>query len=115
MPDCREHAFHLMLPPFVQHEFHSDEAVAALQETCTCRCRRPVVEFNARFTMGIVSLGVLRRLLRGQKTQLAVSPGELRRFVLLYNAGEAPARPDWPAYSVAIEPGLRLAIELQHS
>ncbi len=41
---------------------------------------RAVVEFNARFTMGIVATGLLRGALRGLREELRFSPGELRRF-----------------------------------
>jgi hypothetical protein len=40
---------------------------------------RGVVEWNSRFTMGIVAIGLLRRALRGARERIALSPGELRR------------------------------------
>ena len=42
---------------------------------------RPVVEFNARFTMGIVALGALRRARTEIKEALSVSPGERIGFI----------------------------------
>ena len=47
---------------------------------------RPVVELNARYTMGIVTIGVLRRALAEIRTRLGLEPGERRSFVLLADA-----------------------------
>ena len=41
---------------------------------------RPVVEFNARYTLGLVAVGVLRRLLTWIKSTLELSPGERVAF-----------------------------------
>lgn len=41
---------------------------------------RPVVEFNARFTVGTLVLAEVRRALPQLREQLGLSPGELRRF-----------------------------------
>ena len=70
---------------------------------------RPLVEFNARFTMGSVALGILRRVLRSEKQNLGLSPGELRRFVVNFD-GKAP-EVGWEAVQIGLEPGLQLAIE----
>ena len=53
---------------------------------------RPVVEFNARFTTGLVALGWVRHALRTLKTRLGLVPGELRAF---YFGIDAPAG-GWP-------------------
>lgn len=42
---------------------------------------RPVVEFNARFTLGIVAIGLVRRALARVKQALDLAPGERRGFV----------------------------------
>jgi len=41
---------------------------------------RPIVEFNARFTLGTVVIGLLRRSLRWIRSALALDPGEVRAF-----------------------------------
>lgn len=41
---------------------------------------RPIVEFNARFTMGTISIGLMRRALEQVKEPLALEPGERRAF-----------------------------------
>ncbi|MFT5444308.1 MAG: hypothetical protein ACI8W3_003363, partial [Myxococcota bacterium] len=41
---------------------------------------RPIVEFNARFTMGTITIGLLRRALEQVKEPLALEPGERRAF-----------------------------------
>jgi len=41
---------------------------------------RPVVEFNARFTLGIVAIGWLRRALPRIRRELSLDPGGLRAF-----------------------------------
>lgn len=52
---------------------------------------RPVVEFNARFTMGIVSVGLLRRGLERIRNDLA-GPGDRRHFFFAL----APPCDGWP-------------------
>lgn len=54
---------------------------------------RPVVELNARFTMGIVAIGLLRRALPRLKAELGLAPGMLLAFQF---AAEPPAG-GWPA------------------
>ena len=44
---------------------------------------RPCVEWNARFTMGTVVLGLLRRLLPRVRSELDLAPGERRAFTFL--------------------------------
>ena len=41
---------------------------------------RPIVEFNARFTLGTVVIGLIRRNLSRLHDELALSPGERRAF-----------------------------------
>jgi len=41
---------------------------------------RPAVEFNARFTLGVVAIGLLRRALVGLGPERSPSPGELHAF-----------------------------------
>ena len=41
---------------------------------------RPIVEFNARYTLGLLAVGVLRRLLEWVKATLALTPGERIAF-----------------------------------
>lgn len=53
---------------------------------------RPVVEFNARFTTGIVVLGHLRRHLAWIKRELGLVPGEHRAFLLRYDDEAARGR-----------------------
>jgi len=43
---------------------------------------RPAVEFNARATMGLVALGLMRRVLPGRKRELELAPGDRRGFLL---------------------------------
>ena len=47
---------------------------------------RPVVEFNARFTMGIVAVGLLRRALEQVRGPLELTSGERRAFLLTIDA-----------------------------
>ena len=44
------------------------------------RVLRPVVELNARFTMGTVAVGLLRRALERVRSELELGPGERRAF-----------------------------------
>jgi hypothetical protein len=52
---------------------------------------RPTVELNARFTMGIVALGCIRRARDELKRQLGVEPGMRAGVVMIYNLPEG----DW--------------------
>jgi hypothetical protein len=68
-------------------------------ETDEGRCAlRPVVELNARFTLGIVAIGMLRRALPRLKSDLSLEPGMLRAFEFRLNAppGGWPERADGP-------------------
>jgi hypothetical protein len=47
---------------------------------------RSVVEFNARFTMGTVAVGLVRRALPRLKQELGLQPGERMPFALLLDA-----------------------------
>ncbi len=47
---------------------------------------RPLVEINARFTVGMVVIGLLRRVLRHAKRALRARPDELMRFAFLLEA-----------------------------
>ena len=42
---------------------------------------RPVVEWNARFTLGIVTVGIVRRALPALRAELGLEPGERRAFL----------------------------------
>jgi hypothetical protein len=59
---------------------------------------RPVVEFNARFTLGIVAIGMLRRALPRLKSELSLQPGMLYAFEFRLDAAPegGPARADGP-------------------
>jgi hypothetical protein len=84
---------------------------------------RPIVEFNARFTLGIIAIGLLRRALPRIRQELSLDPGELRAFLFRLDAppggwpeptdakGELliPLHAEDPAAAVRIEPGLLLA------
>lgn len=45
---------------------------------------RPLVEFNARPTMGLVTIGLVRRALPRVREALALTPGDRRGFALTY-------------------------------
>jgi hypothetical protein len=80
---------------------------------------RPVVELNARFTLGTVALGLVRRALRRVKRPLALRPGVRRGFACLLNAPSggwerAAAAMEEPRCAVALpgeplRPGLLFA------
>ncbi len=55
---------------------------------------RPVVELNARFTVGTVVLGLVRRRLDELRTRLALTPGERRAFLFLLDTEPPPAGED---------------------
>jgi len=54
---------------------------------------RPVVEFNARFTLGTLVIGLVRRLLGRLQSELQLSPGQRCAFLF---ALDTP--PDWPSW-----------------
>jgi hypothetical protein len=67
---------------------------------------RPLVEFNARFTLGIVAIGLLRRALPRLKSELSLEPGVLRAFE--FRLGAPPG--GWPEQTQ--EPGvLRISLD----
>jgi hypothetical protein len=84
---------------------------------------RPVVEFNARFTLGIIAIGLLRRALAEIRRELSLEPGGLRAFLFRLDAPPGgwpkrddaqgamliPLRADDPAAAARIEPGLLIA------
>ena len=53
---------------------------------------RGSVEFNARPTMGLVTIGLVRRALPLVKEALELSPGDRRGFLLTYLDGDAASR-----------------------
>ncbi|MEE3330219.1 MAG: hypothetical protein VX246_05060, partial [Myxococcota bacterium] len=59
---------------------------------------RPVCEFNARFTMGIVALGALRRARADIKAALEMTPGDRAGFVFA-----ASHRPGWSSARATLE------------
>ena len=84
---------------------------------------RPIVEFNARFTLGIIAIGLLRRALVEIRQKLSLGPGGLRAFLFHLDApvGGWPEPADAeralliplsaanPGAAARIEPGLLLA------
>lgn len=67
---------------------------------------RPIVEFNARFTVGIVAVGLIRRALASIKTELNLEPGERRGF--LFALDTPPGWPHWRALADAAGTGALL-------
>jgi len=64
---------------------------------------RPILEFNARFTLGIVAIGLMRRLLSRLRRRHGLSPGERRAFLV---ALEPPVgHDDWASAARAIGAG----------
>jgi hypothetical protein len=53
---------------------------------------RGAVEFNARPTMGLVTIGLVRRALPHVREALELSPGDRRGFLLTYLDGDAESR-----------------------
>jgi hypothetical protein len=53
---------------------------------------RSVVEWNARFTMGTVTIGLIRRVLPTVRRELALGPGERRAFLFAVDAPQG----GWP-------------------
>ena len=70
---------------------------------------RPLVEFNARFTMGTIVIGLVRRALDNLKTSLDLEPGQRRAF---YFGLDAPAAGWSHAYEQVQGP--KLLIPLWH-
>jgi hypothetical protein len=84
---------------------------------------RPIVEFNARFTLGIIAIGLLRRALVEIRRELSLDPGGLRPFLFrldapsggwpepadAQNALMIPLSAEDPGAAARIEPGLLLA------
>jgi hypothetical protein len=84
---------------------------------------RSIVEFNARFTLGIIAIGLLRRALAEIRRELSLEPGGLREFLFRLDAPPGgwpqrddaqgamliPLRADDPAAAARIEPGLLIA------
>ena len=60
---------------------------------------RPLVEFNARFTVGIVVVGLIRRALPRVKAEIGLEPGQRAGF--LFGLEPPPGWSDWPALSEA--------------
>jgi hypothetical protein len=54
---------------------------------------RPLVEFNARFTMGTIAIGIVRRALETIKEPLGLTPGTRCAFYFGLNAPEAGWEP----------------------
>ncbi len=61
---------------------------------------RPVVEFNARFTLGIVAIGLLHRLLGRLRRDHGLTPGERRTF--LFALAPPAGHRDWSGAARAI-------------
>jgi hypothetical protein len=84
---------------------------------------RPIVEFNARFTLGIIAIGLLRRALPRIRQELSLDPGGLRAFLFRLDAPPGgwpdsadaqgalliPLSAEDPGADVRVEPGLLLA------
>jgi len=66
---------------------------------------RPVVELNARFTLGMVVVGLLRRVLRTARPALGARPEELMRFTFLLEADPEAIREDAAAGAVLFRLG----------
>ncbi len=64
---------------------------------------RPLVEFNARFTVGIVAAGLIRRALSQVKARLGLEPGERRGF--LFALDPPPGWSQWGDLNEAAGPG----------
>ncbi len=90
---------------------------------------RPIVEFNARFTLGTVVVGLLRRALPRIRDVLSLDPGGLRSFyfglaepevgwtqpdrglLVLLSSGETNSRPAEAPVAGTPGPGLVLAMD----
>ncbi len=88
---------------------------------------RSIVEFNARFTLGIVAIGLLRRALPRIRQELSLDPGGLRAFLFRLDAPPGgwpepadaqgalliPLAAEDPAAAARVEPGLLLAADCE--
>ena len=80
--------------------FKLEEANAAHREWL-----RPVVEFNARFTMGTIAIGLVRRALNRAREALELEPGERRAFYFgldMPEGGWSAAAEELPGRSLLI-------------
>lgn len=66
---------------------------------------RPLVEFNARFTVGIVVVGLIRRALERVKPEIGLEPGGRAGF--LFGLEPPPGWRSWQALAEAAGPGVR--------
>lgn len=66
---------------------------------------RPAVELNARPTMGLIAMGVLRRVVPGLRSDLGLEPGKRCAFLL----GLLPADASGAARGIAERAGARVA------
>jgi len=73
---------------------------------------RPVVELNARYTLGLVAIGVVRRLLGRLRDELGLGPGARRAFLLALRP--PPGFGNWSDAASAAGPGA-LAVALAPS
>ena len=74
--------------------FRSSEQPEGGVETREARAVfRPAVEFNARFTLGTIAMGLVRRALPELKSPLGLQPGNRRAFVF----GLTPPPDGWRA------------------
>jgi hypothetical protein len=77
---------------------------------------RPIVEFNARFTLGIVAIGLIRRALAQRPAPLGLAPGERR--AVLFALSPPSAYSDWTTTRAAAEAELEfvsLATDAAHT
>lgn len=73
------------------------------------RVIRPAVEFNARFTLGTIVIGLIRRNLKRLQTELELSPGQRRAF--LFALDTPPGWTSWEALAESL-PGRVLGLPL---
>jgi hypothetical protein len=66
---------------------------------------RPLVEFNARFTVGIVVVGLIRRALERVKPEIGLEPGGRAGF--LFGLEPPPGWRSWQSLAEAAGPGTR--------
>jgi hypothetical protein len=71
---------------------------------------RPLVEFNARFTMGIIAIGIVRRALEQIKEPLGLEPGVRSAFYFGLDAPES----GWESILETV-PGKKCLIPLWHA
>lgn len=67
---------------------------------------RPVVEFNARFTLGHVSLGMARRALPALKDRVPLDVGARNAFELIYDAPAEASRIERGSACIGLAPAL---------